>query len=294
MLPSPVFFSIATGMFCSDEKAGLPPATHECGGSAGREVSWRAENRMDIKDGVGLVTGGARRVGRSIALELARSGANVVILYNASADAAAETAAEASALGVEAMPVQCDVADLAAVQRMAREVRARFGRLDVLVNSADWFAQHPFPTNNYDTWRRILDITVHGSFFVSNELAPLLLEQPEAAIVNIVDLSVWQAWPGFTAHAVAKSGLLALTRQLALELAPTVRVNAVAPGSVMPRPTYGAERMQRSADRTLMKRWGAPDDVAQAVRFLVESSFMTGEVVRVDGGELIGLRSISG
>ena len=174
---------------------------------------------------------------------------------------------------------------------MTHVVRARFGRLDVLVNSADWFGRHPFPTKNYDTWRRILDITVHGSFYVSNEFAPLLLEQPEAAIVNIVDLSVWQAWPNFTAHAVAKSGLLALTRQMALELAPTVRVNAVASGPVMPLPTYSKERLQRSANRTLLKRWGAPEDVAQAVRFLVVSNFMTGEVVRVDGGELIALRA---
>ncbi len=248
---------------------------------------------MDIQSKVALVTGGAHRVGRSITLELARAGASVVILYNASADAAAETAQEASTLGVEAMAVQCDVADLNAVQRTAQEVRNRFGRLDVLVNAADWFGQHPFPTKNYDAWRRILDITVHGSFYVSNEFAPLLLEQPEATIVNIVDLSVWRPWPNFTAHAVAKSGLLALTRQMALELAPTVRVNAVAPGPVMPLPTYSEERLQRSANRTLLKRWGAPEDVAQAVAFLVRSSFMTGEVVRVDGGELIASRAHS-
>ncbi len=246
---------------------------------------------MEIRGGVALVTGGARRVGKAITLELARAGANVVILYNVSDAEAAQTARNALALGVESMTVQCDVADLPAVQRMAKAVRARFGRLDVLVNSAGLFARHPFPTDDYDTWRRVLDITVHGSFYVSNELAPLLLLQQEAAIVNIVDLSVWHPWPNFTAHAVAKSGLLALTRQMALELAPRVRVNAVAPGPVMPPPRYSEERLRRSADRTLLKRWGAPEDVARAVRFLVESDYMTGEVVRVDGGELIAMRS---
>ena len=248
---------------------------------------------MEIRGGVALVTGGAHRVGRAITLELARAGANVVILYNRSGDAAVETAQDAKALGVDAKVVQCDVADLKAVQQMAQEVRAQFGRLSVLVNSADSFAQTPFPTEDYETWRRVLDITVHGSFYVSNELAPLLLEQQQAAIVNIVDLSVWHAWPNFTAHAVAKSGLLALTRQMALELAPTVRVNAVAPGPVMPMPHYSKERLQSSSEGTLMKRWGAPEDVAQAVRFLAESNYITGEVVRVDGGELIAKRSRS-
>ena len=246
---------------------------------------------MDIREGVALVTGGAHRVGRAVTLELARAGANVVVLFNASTGPAEETAQDARALGVDAMTVQCDVSDLGAVQRMAKAVRSRFGRLDLLVNAADRFDAHTVPTEDYDTWRRAIDVSVHGSFYVSNELAPLLLERPQAAIVNIVDISVWHAWPNFTAHAVAKSGLLALTRQLALELAPTVLVNAVAPGHVMPQPHYNEEFLRRSADRTLLKRWGTPEDVARAVRFLAQSDYITGEVIRVDGGELIALRS---
>lgn len=246
---------------------------------------------MEIRGGVALVTGGARRVGKAITLELARAGADVIILSKSSAGAAEETAREATALGVSAATVQCDVADLKAVQQMAKEVRADFGRLNVLVNSADRFDQDRFPTDDYDTWRRVLDVALHGSFHVSNELAPLLLQQSHAVIVNIVDVSVWHPWPKFTAHAVAKSGLLALTRQLALELAPTVRVNAVAPGPVMPPPHLSEDRARSHSDRTLLKRWGAPEDVAKAVRFLIESNYITGEVVRVDGGELIAMRS---
>lgn len=245
---------------------------------------------MNLQNKVALITGGAHRVGKAITLELARAGASVAVVYNSSADAAAETAEEARALGVDALTVQCDIAELDAVRAMARQVQDRFGRLDVLVNAADWFGKHPVPAQEYDTWRRIIDITVHGSFYVSNECAPLLLAQEQAAIVNILDLSVWHAWPNFTAHAVAKSGLLALTRQLALELAPTVHVNAVAPGPVMPLPDYSEERLQQSADRTLLKRWGSPEDVAQAVRYLAASDFVTGEVLRVDGGEKIALR----
>ena len=246
---------------------------------------------MELREGVALVTGGAHRVGRAITLELARAGANVVILFNDSAGPAQKTAEDVNALGVEAMTVQCDVGDLNAVQRMAEAVRARFGRLDLLVNAADRFDAHAVPTEEYETWRRAIDVSLHGSFYVSNELAPLLLERPQAAIVNIVDISVWHAWPNFTAHAVAKSGLLALTRQLSLELAPTVLVNAVAPGHVMPQPHYNEAFLRRSAERTLLKRWGTPEDVAHAVRFLAQSDYITGEVIRVDGGELIALRS---
>lgn len=248
---------------------------------------------MDIRGGVALVTGGAHRVGKAIALDLARAGADVVILYNSSGDEAAMTAQEARALGVKAATVQCDISDLQAVRTMSQDMRARFGRLSLLVNSADWFTQHPFPTESYDDWHRTIDVGVHGTFYVSNELAPLLLEQPEAAIVNIIDLSAWHPWPNFTAHAVAKSAILALTRQLALELAPSVRVNAVAPGPVLPPPHYTEQRLRLSSDRTLLKRWGKAEDVAHAVRFLVESNYTTGEVVRVDGGELIAKRSIS-
>ena len=139
---------------------------------------------MNILGSVALVTGAAHRVGKTTALELARAGADVVILYNNSAPAAAETARAAEALGVTAMTVQCDIADLQAVKQMAHDVRSRFGRLNILVNSADWFAQHPFPTENYDTWHRTIEVSVHGSFYVSNELATLLLQQPEGCGVD--------------------------------------------------------------------------------------------------------------
>lgn len=245
---------------------------------------------MNLESKTALVTGGAHRVGKAIVLELARAGANVVINYNSSAQAAEETAVEVRALGVDALTVPCDIADLACVQRMVAQIRERFGGLDVLVNSADYFGRHPFPTDDYTTWHRVIDITVNGSFYVSNECAPLLLASENSAIVNIVDLSVWQPWLNFTAHAAAKGALMSMTQQMALELAPTVRVNAVAPGPVLPPPEYDAKQLQASAKRTLLKRWGKPEDVAQAVRFLAEADYITGDVIFVDGGERFGHR----
>lgn len=245
---------------------------------------------MDLRGKVALVTGGARRVGRAVTLMLARAGAHVVVNYHTSAEAAAATAAEAHAAGVEALPWQCDVADWEAVQEMAAAVANRFGGVDVIVNSADLFAQTPFPTGDPTTWRRVTAVALDGPFYVCNSLTPGMLARGGGAIVNIVDLSVWEPWPNFTAHAVGKAGLLALTRQLALELAPTVRVNAVAPGLVLPPPDMDERRARGLAERTLLGRWGEPADVARAVRYLIEADYVTGEVLAVDGGERYGHR----
>jgi NAD(P)-dependent dehydrogenase (short-subunit alcohol dehydrogenase family) len=243
---------------------------------------------MNMQDKVALVTGGAVRVGKAITLMLAQAGAHVVINYNSSARAAQDTAAEAQALGVQVMSVQCDVSDLAAVQAMVQEVTERFGGVDILVNGASLFGKISVPTSDLDTWHKVTRISIDGAFYVSNSLAPSMLARGGGAVVNIVDLSAWTPWPGFTAHAVGKAGLLALTHQLALELAPSIRVNAVAPGPVMPPSGYSESQAANIAGRTLLDRWGSPEDVAKAVRYLIEADYVTGEVLLVDGGEHLG------
>lgn len=246
---------------------------------------------MDLRDTVALVTGGARRVGKAIVLELARAGAHVAFTYHTSTDAAQETLREVQALGVEGLAIPCDIRELAGVQAMVRQLVDRFGKVDILVNAADDFGRHPFPTQDYTTWHQVIQVGIHGTFYVSNELAPLLLSRPQAAVVNILDLCIWQPWRNFTAHAVVKAGLLALTQQMALELAPTVRVNGVAPGLVLPPDHLSPAQVARMGQRTLLQRWGRPEDVAGAVRFLAEADYITGEVLVVDGGERIAPRS---
>lgn len=240
---------------------------------------------MNLQNKCALVTGGAHRVGKAITLMLAAQGANVVVNYNASAGAARETVAEAQALGVDALAIQCDVSDWGAVQQMATQIEERFGGVDVIVNGASLFDKTTIPTNDLDTWHRVTRISIDGAFYVCNRLIPTMLARGGGAIVSIIDLSVWQAWHNFTAHAVGKAGLLALTRQLALELAPTIRVNAVAPGPVLPPPGSDEKQIARGAKRTLLQRWGSPDDVARAVLYLIEADFVTGDVLTVDGGE---------
>lgn len=245
---------------------------------------------MELHGKSALVTGGAHRVGKAITLMLAQAGANVAVNYFSSATAALETVAEVEALGVRGLALQCDVSQHDQVTRMAEAITAAFGGVDIIVNSASLFDKMTFPTDDLETWHRVTRISIDGAFYVCNALAPGMLARGGGAIVNIVDLSAWEPWPKFTAHAVGKAGLLALTRQLALELAPTVRVNAVAPGPVLPPPEYNDAAAQKAAQRTLLKRWGTPDDVAQAVRYLLEADYVTADVITVDGGERYGTR----
>jgi NAD(P)-dependent dehydrogenase (short-subunit alcohol dehydrogenase family) len=244
---------------------------------------------MNPKSKTALITGGAHRVGKALTMALARAGANVVINYHTSSEAAEATAAEARAMGVEALPMQADVSDLKQVEVMVEAAKNRFGSVDILVNSASHFEKTPFPTHDVSAWQRVTSILINGSFYCANQVAPLMLERGEGAIINIADLSAWEPWPGFAGHGVGKAALLALTRQLALELAPTVRVNAVAPGPVLPPPGYSEAQLAHIAQRTLLNRWGTPEDVAHAVIFLVEADYVTGEVIVVDGGESVAI-----
>ena len=243
---------------------------------------------MDLHGKTALITGGAHRLGKAITLALAQRGCNVAVNYHRSDAAAQATVVEARACGVEAEAWMADVADPDQVERMVTATKGRFGRLDVLVNSASLFQRTPFPTRDLTVWRRVTDILIHGAFYCANAVAPLMLERGAGCIINIADLSAWQPWPNFAAHSVGKAALLALTRQLALELAPTVRVNAVAPGLILPPPDFTPAQVERSAGKTLLRRWGSPEDVTQAVLYLIEAEYVTGEVIVVDGGERFG------
>jgi 3-oxoacyl-[acyl-carrier protein] reductase/pteridine reductase len=242
---------------------------------------------MKIEGKTALVTGGAHRVGKAIAMTLARAGANVVVNYYSSDLAAQETVREAQALGVGALAVQADVGDLASVRALVVAAASQFGAVDILVNSASIWQKTPLPMGDFSGWHRVLGVLLNGSIYLADAVAPMMQERGEGAMVNIVDLSAWKPFAGYIAHGVGKAGLLALTRQLALELAPAVSVNAVAPGPVLPPPDYGPAQIDRVAGRTLKGRWGTAQDVADAVRFLIEADYITGEVLVVDGGERV-------
>jgi 3-oxoacyl-[acyl-carrier protein] reductase/pteridine reductase len=243
---------------------------------------------MKLEGKTALVTGGAHRVGKAIGLTLARGGANLVVNYHSSDTAAQKTVQEAEALGVGALAVQADVSDLDQARGLVAAAANRFGSVDILVNSASIWLATPMPMGDFADWHRVLGVLLNGTMYLADAAAPMMKESGEGAMVNIVDLSAWKPFAGYIAHSTGKAGLLSLTRQLALELAPEVSVNAVAPGPVLPPPDYTEEMNARIAAKTLKGRWGSAQDVADAVRFLVEADYITGEVIVVDGGERYG------
>ena len=243
---------------------------------------------MQLRGKTALITGGAQRVGRAITLALAHAGCNVVINYSKSGQAAEATAADARAAGVRALPWQADVANHEQVTAMVAAAEERFGGVDILINSASHFEKTPFPTGDLAGWQRVTRILIDGAFYCANAVAPGMLRRQNGVIINIVDMAAMQPWPNFAAHSVGKSALLGLTRQLALELAPSVRVNGVAPGLILPPPGYSPKQIERAASRTLLGRWGTVDDVTHAVMYLIEADYVTGEVIVVDGGERYG------
>lgn len=243
---------------------------------------------MELHNKVALVTGGAVRVGRAIALALAEAGADVAISYNTSADAAVATAAEIEARGRRALAWRADVAQADQVQALVDAVVARFGRLDILVNNASLWRRTPWAELDEAAWDKLVDIDLKGPFLCARAAAAHLAAHGDGAIVNITDLSAFVPFPGFMPHSAAKAGLVNLTYALAMELAPTVRVNAIAPGPVLPPPDYSEAQLAAAARRTLLGRWGTAEDVAQATVFLVQAPYITGIVLPVDGGERLG------
>jgi 3-oxoacyl-[acyl-carrier protein] reductase/pteridine reductase len=240
---------------------------------------------MKIEGKTALITGGAHRVGKAITMTLAQSGANVVVNYYSSDAAAQETVREAEELGVGGLAVQADVGDMEQARALVAAAADKFGAVDILVNSASIWQATPLPLGDFSGWHRVLGLLLNAPMYLADAAAPMMQARGEGAIVNIVDLSAWKPFLGYVAHSVGKAGLLALTRQLAVELAPAVSVNAIAPGPVLPPPDYTEEDIARVASRTLKGRWGVADDVASAARFLVEADYITGDVIVVDGGE---------
>lgn len=239
---------------------------------------------MEIVGKVALVTGGARRVGKALSLGLAGAGADVVVNYNASPDEADETVAEIERLGRRAIAIGADVSSSADVARLIDETERHFGRLDILINSASLFERKPVAEITEADWDRVLGVNLKGPFMLSQRAAPLLRAHGDGTIVNIVDLSAFQPWPSFAHHAVSKAGLLHLTAVLARAFAPEIRVNSIAPGTVLPPE---GEAGEDGSEKRTVERTGTPDDVVNAMLYLLRAGFVTGENLRVDGGRML-------
>jgi len=233
---------------------------------------------------VALVTGGAVRVGRALSLGLADAGWDVVVNYHSSERAAREVAETVDGMGRRVVLAPGDVSRVPDVEDVAGRVRSTFGRLDLLVNNASVFPEASLLEIPDEEWDRTMAVNVKGPFLLVRELAGLLADGEGGSVVNVVDLSAFRPWLAHPHHSVSKAALVHLTRVMAGALAPDVRVNAVAPGTVLPPAEYTEEELEASRRRTILGRLGTPDDVVRTVLFLARSPFVTGEVVVVDGG----------
>jgi pteridine reductase len=238
-----------------------------------------------------LVTGGARRLGAAIARRLHAAGASVLIHYRDSEADATKLVAELNAARAKsAAKVKAELLAPIAPRALVGEALGAFGRLDVLVNNASAFFPVPLGQIEASHWEELVGSNLRAPLFISQEAAPELAKR-EGAIINIVDIHAERPLKGYPLYSMAKGGLAALTRSLALELAPRVRVNGVAPGAIA-WPEDGqfepGER-QRIVATTPLGRVGTAEDIAQAVHFLACAPFVTGQVIAVDGGRSIYL-----
>ncbi len=248
----------------------------------------RPQGPRQVKELAGktaLVTGGAVRVGRAIALELARAGADVAVGYHRSAAAARATARDLEALGVRAVALHADVGRPAQARRLVAEAARRLGRLDVLVNNAAVFVRTPLATTTPAQFDRLMAVNLRGAFFCSQAAARVMRRQGRGRIINIADVGAARAWPGYIPYGISKAGVVMLTKGLAAALAPRIQVNAVGPGMVLLPVGFPRESGKRLAARIPMGRSGAPEDVAAAVRFFAACpAYITGQILFVDGG----------
>lgn len=237
-----------------------------------------------------LITGAAKRVGAEIARTLHGAGANLVLHYRRSA---IETEALATELNIarpgSAVCAAADLCDAAQLPRLVAIAIEHFGRLDALVNNASSFYATPIGSIDEEAWHDLIGSNLKGPLFLCQAAAPHL-KTSNGAIVNITDIHAERPLKNYPLYCVAKAGLLGLTRALALELAPQVRVNAVAPGPIKwpegkAATDFDADARQAIIARTLLQREGSPADIARTVRFLLfEASYVTGQVINVDGG----------
>ena len=234
-------------------------------------------------DRVALVTGAGRRVGRAIALALAARGMHVVVHYHGSAEGADETVRLVQQMGGTASEIHADLREVADAHTLIDRTLEFVGRLDALVNSAAVMLRTPVGETSAAEWDAMFTLNVRAPYFLAQRAAPAL-RASRGAIVNIADLAAYETWPAYVPHGMTKAAVVQMTRGLAHALAPEVRVNAVAPGAVLLPDGWSDADAERLRATTPLRRLGTPEDVAGAVVFLIESDYITGEVIKVDGG----------
>jgi pteridine reductase len=245
-----------------------------------------------LQGSIVLITGGAKRVGAAICRRLHAAGANLMLHYRASAGEARLLQAELNHIRAESVAlIQADLLDVKALPAMIEQTLQTFGRLDGLVNNASSFFPTPVGDISPEAWDDLIGTNLRAPLFLAQAAAPAL-KKAQGSIVNIADIHAERPLKNFVVYSIAKAGLIGMTRSLARELAPEVRVNAVSPGPILwpDDPSFDELSRQRIISHTPLKREGEPDDIAKAVHFLLaEATYVTGETISVDGGRHVAL-----
>jgi NAD(P)-dependent dehydrogenase (short-subunit alcohol dehydrogenase family) len=242
---------------------------------------------MNIEAKVALITGSAKRIGRATAVELARRGARVAVHYRSDESEANETLRLVREAGGEGAAFRAELRNEQDRERMFKGLKAEFGGLDILINNASVFSQSGSGETTPEHWDEQMDSNAKAPFFVAQQAARLMMARGGGKIVNLADVAGEVIWPGYFAYSVSKAALLAVNKGLAKAYAPAIQVNAIAPGPVL-FPEYYTDEQKRSAvSLTLLKREGSSQDIVNAVIFLIENDYITGEVIHVDGGRHI-------
>ena len=236
-----------------------------------------------LRGRVALVTGGGRRVGRAIAVALGAEGMRVAVHYHASADGAREAAKAIADAGGSAEIVEGDLTRVESCGQLIDDVLSRFGTLDLLVNSAAIMLRTPVGEVTEREWDAMYALNVRAPFFLTQRAARAL-RAARGNVVNIADLAAFETWKAYVPHGMTKAAVVQMTRALAHALAPEIRVNGIAPGVVMLPEHFDVAQAEHLKETTPLKRFGTADDVAEAVVYLAKADFVTGEIIRVDGG----------
>lgn len=236
---------------------------------------------QELEGRVALVTGGAKRIGRSIVEKLASEGADVAINYASSQNDAEALAATVRKMGRRAVPIRANVANKSEVQQMMQAIEDEFSRLDILVNNAGMFFAANILELSEEKWDEIMAVNLKSQFLCAQAAAPLLKKSGHGRIINLSSLGGMLAWPKFTHYCVSKAGVIMLTRCLARALAPEILVNSVAPGTIQ---FAGEEPDEDYIHRTPLRRTGTGSEIADAVFYFATAEFVTGQILAVDGG----------
>ena len=232
-----------------------------------------------------VVTGGAVRLGKAIALALARRGMNLAIHYNASAGAARALVQQIRDLGQQAIALQVDLGRPALAPKLIEQTVAQFGRVDLLVNNAAIFEPGEWYDTDQENWDRHMNINLKSPFFLAQAFARQANGQRDAQIINIGDWRGERPGAHYIAYTLTKAALIAMTQSLAQALAPTIRVNAIAPGLILPPPGEDERYLEQEALKIPAQRAGSTGEIVKALSYLLDADFVTGEVLHVTGGE---------